>query len=125
MMEFFACEHCGEIAVKVKDQGAPLACCGQPMKRMKPGVSDGAAEKHVPAVSVEGDAVRVQVGEAPHPMLAEHWIEWIALETDRGFALRRLHPGEAPKAGFRLAEGERARAVYEFCNLHGLWKADI
>jgi len=38
---------------------------------------------------------------------------------------RGLQPGEAPEAVFALAEGQKAVAVYEYCNLHGLWKAEL
>ncbi|MFZ2243363.1 MAG: desulfoferrodoxin family protein, partial [Blautia wexlerae] len=29
-----------------------------------------------------------------------------------------------PEAEFFLADGETLTAVYEYCNIHGLWKAE-
>lgn len=69
--------------------------------------------------------MNVTVGEVEHPMLAEHWIEWVVLETDKGFHTAVLAPGQAPKAVFALAPGEMGRAVYAYCNLHGLWEVKI
>ena len=43
-----------------------------------------AVEKHVPVYTVEGSHVHVVVGETKHPMLEEHFIEWITLNTNQG-----------------------------------------
>ena len=86
--------------------GVPVVCCGEPMQEIIPGTTDGALEKHVPVIEVEGNKVTVRVGAVEHPMLPEHYIEWIALETV-----------------FMLAEGDSVVAAYEYCNLHSLWKA--
>lgn len=124
-MKFYVCEHCGNIIQFVKSSGVPVMCCGQKMKEIIPGTSDGAAEKHVPAVKVEGNKVIVEVGSVAHPMVDVHYIEWIILETEKGFQKVDLKPEQAPKAEFIVAEGDKAIAAYEYCNLHGLWKADI
>ncbi len=105
------------------DSGMPLSCCGEVMEELKPNSTDGAGEKHVPVISVDGSKVTVKVGSVAHPMLPEHWISWIYLATARGGQRRILQPGEAPEAHFVLAEGDKALAAYEYCNLHGLWKA--
>ena len=36
-----------------------------------------------------------------------------------------LKPGEKPVAVFALTEGDEVVAAYEYCNLHGLWKATL
>ena len=72
-------------------------CCGQKMKELIPGVSDGAAEKHVPAVKVEGNKVIVEVGSVEHPMVDVHYIEWIILESEKGFQKVDLKPNQAPR----------------------------
>ena len=87
-----------------------------------PGTSDGAKEKHVPVVTIDGNKVCVRVGEIEHPMVEAHYIEWIAVETSNGAQMKMLKPGQAPKAEFMLVEGETIEAVYAYCNLHGLWK---
>lgn len=123
-MKFYRCSHCGNIVTKLTDGGAPLMCCGEKMQLLEAGETDAAQEKHVPVFTQEGNVVVVQVGQMPHPMVEEHWIEWIVLETDRGAAIHWLSPGQPPKAVFQLAHGEKLKTVWEYCNLHGLWKAD-
>lgn len=122
-MRFFVCEHCGNIVEMVKDKGVPVMCCGQKMTELIPGTSDGAAEKHVPVVKVDGNRVSVIVGEVEHPMVDAHYIEWIAIETSKGVQRKKLKPEQAPKAEFMLTDSESVEAVYAYCNLHGLWKA--
>ena len=123
-MKFYRCAHCGQIVAIVKKTGVPVICCGEPMQELRANETDGAKEKHVPDVKVEGGIVKVQVGSVAHPMLEEHYIVFIALETENGFQIKYLNPGEAPTAEFALGD-EKPVAVYEFCNLHGLWKAEI
>lgn len=82
-------------------------------------------EKHVPVVHEEDGKVYVQVGSTPHPMLPEHYIEWVYLLTDKGSQRKQLHPGQEPKALFHIGEDEVVLAVMAYCNKHGLWKADI
>lgn len=120
---YFRCKHCGNIIAMVQDKGVPIVCCGQKMTELVPGSSDGAAEKHVPVIEMDGNIVTVTVGEAVHPMLEVHFIEWISLQTKEGSQIKYLKPGEAPKAAFALCEGDELEAAYAYCNLHGLWKA--
>lgn len=122
-MKFYVCEHCGNIIEYVKDAGVPVMCCGEKMKEMIPGTSDGAVEKHVPVIKVDGRKVTVEVGSAEHPMLDAHYIQWIVLETEQGIQRKYLNPGDAPKAEFMLSDSDKVVAAYEYCNLHGLWKA--
>ena len=122
-MKFYRCEHCGQIVAIVKGTGVPVICCGSPMQEIVPGTVDASAEKHVPVISVEGSKVTVNVGSVDHPMLPEHYIEWIALETRMGNQRKSLKPGDAPKATFALVDGDEVQAVYAYCNLHGRWKA--
>ncbi len=121
-MKFYKCEHCGNIVEAVVESGVPVVCCGQPMTEMVAGAVDAAFEKHVPVVEAEGNVVKVFVGEVEHPMLEEHHIAFIAIETNKGVQRKALKAGEKPEAVFALAEGEELVAAYEYCNLHGLWK---
>ena len=123
-VQFYICEHCGNIAEKIHDSRVPMMCCGQKMTRLEPGVVDASHEKHVPVAKVEGDRVTVAVGSVEHPMAEEHSILWIELVTDKGSARKYLAPGEAPYAEFAI-NGEKPVAVLAYCNLHGLWRADI
>ena len=125
MLKFYLCETCKNVITKVYDSKVPVVCCGKPMKELVPGAVDGALEKHVPAVTVDGKIIKVQIGEVIHPMVAEHYIQFIALETKNGFQIKQLKAGDEPKAEFVLADGDEAVAVYEYCNLHGLWVKEI
>ena len=122
-MKYFRCEHCGNIMELIEESGVPVMCCGKNMTELIPGTSDGAQEKHVPVVSVDGDKVTVMVGAVEHPMLKEHYIQWITIETTNGSQRRKLEYTDKPRAEFKLADGERFVAAYEYCNIHGLWKA--
>ena len=121
-MKFYKCQGCGKIAVLFKTSACPTKCCGESMEEMIPGTTDGAREKHVPVVTQEGNLVTVKVGSAEHPMLENHYIEWIVLETNQGYQKKDLAPGQKPEAVFALTDGEEVVAAYESCNLHGLWK---
>ena len=121
---FFICEHCGNLVEVINDSGVPMMCCGQKMTKLEPGTVDASFEKHIPVVTVDGNTVKVVVGSVEHPMLEEHSILWIYLETDRGGQRKLLEVGKAPEATFVLAD-EKPVAAYAYCNLHGLWKADI
>ena len=121
-MKFFICERCGNIVAMVKDSGAPISCCGQNMTEITAGTTDAAVEKHVPVVEVKDGIVTVTVGEEAHPMAPEHYIQWIALSTNKGNQRKTLEPGDEPKACFAICDGETVEAAYAYCNLHSLWK---
>ncbi|MCQ4935414.1 MULTISPECIES: desulfoferrodoxin family protein [Anaerotignum] len=120
--KFFRCNHCKNIIHMVEDRGGTVVCCGEAMQELKANTSDGASEKHVPVVTVEGNKVKVVVGSVAHPMLEEHHIAWIYLETTQGGQLKYLDHTGAPEAEFALTDDEKVVAAYEYCNLHGLWK---
>lgn len=121
---FYRCAHCGNIIIKAHDSGVAVSCCGETMQELTANTSDGAKEKHVPAVTRNGYRISVAIGSVAHPMEEKHFIEWIYLVTEHGTYSRHLHPGEEPKAEFELTN-DTPVAVYEYCNLHGLWKANI
>ena len=124
-MKFYRCNTCGNIITKLNDSGVPVMCCGEKVTELKPGAVDAAQEKHVPAVTVAGANITVQVGEVAHPMLEEHHIQFVAVETTNGCMIKYLSVGDEPIAHFTLAEGDKAVAVYEYCNLHGLWVKEL
>lgn len=122
-VKFYRCRHCGNLVAVVEDAGPVPVCCGEPMELLVAGSVDAAAEKHVPDVTREGNVLRVRVGSVEHPMLPEHYIQWIAVACDRRLQLAHLAPGEAPEDAFHVPAGAPV-TVYEYCNLHGLWKAE-
>ena len=124
-MKFYMSENYSNIITKLSSNGAPILVDGKEMVLIQPGAVDAAVEKHVPAVKVEGNVVNVNVGEVNHPMTTEHYIPWVALETSHGAQVRWLQPTDAPAVSFVLAEGEEAKVVYAYCNLHGLWQKEL
>ena len=102
-----------------------IFCGGKPMKNLSANTTDAAQEKHVPSVKVEGNKITVQVGSVLHPMTQEHLIQWIFLQTKKGGQYFYLKPEDKPEAVFYVAEDDKPLAVFEYCNLHGLWKAEI
>lgn len=122
-LKFFACEHCKNIVAMIQNAGVPIVCCGEKMKELVPGTTEGAAEKHLPVYKVEGNRVTVTVGSTEHPMQEEHSIQWAALQTKQGAQYKVLTPGHSPTVSFALCDADEAEAVYAYCNLHGLWKA--
>ena len=103
-MKFYICKHCGNIIAFAEDKGVPVVCCGEKMSELVPGSVDAAQEKHVPVIEVNGNLVTVTVGSVEHPMLEE--------------------VDGKPEATFALTDGDEVVAAYEYCNLHGLWKAE-
>ena len=120
---FYICDHCGNIIVKVRDAGVPVKCCGEKMREILPGTSDGASEKHVPVYDMQNGKVTVTVGESEHPMTPEHYIEWVCLMTENGIQFKQLKPHMSPSVSFLISEEDKIKAVYAFCNKHSLWKA--
>ncbi len=121
MLEVYKCIHCGNIVEVMHAGGGDLVCCGEPMKLMKEGTSDGAKEKHVPVIEKTATGYKVKVGSVAHPMEETHWIEWIELIADGRSYTRFLKPGDAPEAEFCIQATEVS--AREYCNLHGHWKA--
>jgi len=122
--KFYRCKHCGNIIVKIYDSGVVPVCCGEKMEELVPNTVDASKEKHVPSVTVVGNIVQVEIGEVPHPMEEKHHIMWIYLHTKKGYQRKDLAPGDEPKAVFALDDDE-VISVYEYCNIHGLWKKDM
>ena len=122
--KFYICEKCGNIVGMIHNGGVPMMCCGQKMEKLEAGVVEASHEKHIPVVVVEGNTVRVNVGSVTHPMSEEHHIAWVYLQTNRGGQRKCLDVTGAPEVTFALAD-ETPVAVYAYCNLHGLWMAEI
>lgn len=121
-MKVYKCKECLSVALELVEG---KEACGKNYQELKANSVDASGEKHVPVVEQDGNRVKVTVGSVEHPMLEEHHIMWIALETTKGEMVKRLSAGEKPVAEFLLLEGEEPVAAYEYCNLHGLWKAEI
>lgn len=139
MLKIYRCKVCGNIVVKIKDSSLDMSCCGRQMTELRPGMTDGLMEKHVPVIERWGNTVKVKVGSEEHPMSDMHHIEFIFIETTKGFhscylgkcvedqkrydveAKRGCFDDCKPEAAFVLRDREELIAVYEYCNLHGLY----
>lgn len=122
--KFFKCAACGTVVGIISDGGGELVCCGEPMQHLNPNTVDAASEKHLPAASCADGTLTVQIGEVPHPMTKEHYIEWIYVETARGGQRYSFEPGEEPNVKLCVCDCSPI-AVYAYCNLHGLWVTRI
>lgn len=122
---FFICKHCGNIIGMIHSSGVSVVCCGEEMTELVANTTDASVEKHVPVISQEGSIITVTVGSAAHPMTKEHHIAWIYLETAQGGQRKCLAVDGEPTAKFALVEGDKVKAAYAYCNLHGLWKAEV
>ena len=123
--KFLICKHCGNIVEVIRESGVSIVCCGEKMSELKANTTDGAVEKHVPVVNIDGNKVEVVVGSTLHPMVEAHYIQWIYLKTDKGVQKKYLSPSDEPTAEFVIGDDEKVIEAYEYCNLHGLWKKEI
>lgn len=119
--QVYKCSVCGNIVEVLFAGGGTLVCCGKEMILQVEDSVDAAAEKHVPIIDKIPGGVKVRVGSAEHPMLDNHYIEWIEIETPDKIYRKELKPGDKPEAEFLVMEDiVQAR---EYCSLHGLWKS--
>ena len=121
---FFICGRCGNLIGVIENKGGLLVCCGQNMTELVPNTVEASQEKHLPAVSMSGDAMAVSVGSAPHPMGEDHYISFVYVETENGGQRKHLKIGGEPICKFTFID-DKPIAVYAYCNLHGLWKTAV
>lgn len=121
--EIYKCDVCGNIVEILHAGAGQLVCCNQPMRNIIANTIDASKEKHVPVIEKTGGGVKVSVGSIPHPMEEKHYIEWIAIQTGGKVLRQFLKPGEAPMAVFEALKSTDPLTAFEYCNLHGLWKA--
>lgn len=119
-LEIYKCELCGNIVEVVHGGRGELVCCNEPMVLLTENTQDAALEKHVPVIEQTDHGIKVSVGSVPHPMEAEHYIEWIELVADGKSYTAFLKPGDTPEAVFCI-EADKITAR-EYCNVHGHWK---
>ncbi len=123
--KFYKCSVCGNTFGVIFDSGITPTCCNKPMEVIKPNVVDASVEKHIPVITISDNVCNVKVGEIIHPMLNEHYIDWILIKTNKGRHRFVLKPNDIPEVNLTLGKGERVIKVYADCNLHGLWQKEI
>jgi superoxide reductase len=121
-IRFYRCNVCGNIMVMLVKKGEKKTCCEKVMTVVEPNTTDGADEKHIPVLKRENGIIHVTVGSIPHPMLPEHYIEMITIDAGAKTEIAYLAPGLEPKVDFADAG---TGTIYEYCNIHGLWKIDF
>ena len=121
--EIYKCNLCGNIVSVVIDGQGILSCCGKAMIPQKEEMTDGALEKHIPVVEKLNNGYLVKIGEVPHPMVDEHYIQWIEVITKDRVYRKFLKPNEKPEAFFDCIHDEHF-IVREYCNIHGLYKIE-
>lgn len=115
---FKKCNKCGALVEVLKDctcQNCGIVCCGEQMQEIKENSVDAAVEKHVPNYKVVGAYIYVNV---PHVMEDEHFIEWVAITSNKLSAKKFFVAGEEAVAVFPYIKGSK---IYAYCNKHGLW----
>lgn len=120
--EIYKCEKCGNIVEMVHGGPGALVCCGTEMLKMDEKTADMTTEKHVPVITIKENEVHVFVGSTEHPMLENHFIEWIEVIADNKVYRKHLTPGQKPEATFCI-KASRITAR-EYCNVHGLWVSE-
>lgn len=123
-LDFYRCSVCGNIVEVVISGDGELVCCGQPMTLLKANTTDAAQEKHVPFFVKKDEELEIRIGSAPHPMVPEHYIQFIEVVSEDGRYVKRkyLYPNEDPIFVLRGYDIGSLNAK-EYCNLHGLWEA--
>ncbi|MBN1649024.1 MAG: desulfoferrodoxin [Spirochaetales bacterium] len=123
MKKVYKCDICGNLVELLVEGGGELVCCGQPMTLQVEKTADAATEKHVPVIEKTENGFMVTVGSTLHPMLEEHYIEYIELIADGISYKKFLKPGEKPEALFCISASRVS--AREHCNVHGLWKGTL
>lgn len=121
-MKFYKCNVCGNVVDLIVKGGGVLVCCNQSMELLVAKEQEAGSEKHLPVVSVEGNKVIVKVGSIAHPMEEAHHIEFIVIKYNDQVERRNLKYTDKPEAEFIINEEFSEMEIYEYCNLHGLWK---
>lgn len=121
LKQVYKCDVCGNIVELLHTGDGTLVCCGQDMVLQNENTVDAAKEKHVPVIEKIEGGVLVKVGSVEHPMVDEHYIEWIEIHTDTKVYRKYLTPGYKPQAEFMLKE--EVLYAREYCNIHRLWKS--
>uniref|UniRef100_UPI004057392F desulfoferrodoxin family protein n=1 Tax=Alistipes sp. TaxID=1872444 RepID=UPI004057392F len=121
--KFYRCATCGNVIQKIVDSKVPVVCCGEKMQELVANTVEASVEKHLPVVTrIDDNHIKVEVGSVAHPMLPEHHIAFIYVETEKGGI--RVDLTDKPEAVICVCDSKPV-AVYEYCNLHGLWKREL
>ncbi len=122
LKQIYKCNICGNVIEVVGTGIGELVCCNQPMELLTAKTQDQGMEKHVPVIEKTEKGIVVKIGEIPHPMEENHFIQWIELIADGKVFRQHLQPGQSPEATFCVCAKPESFTAREYCNLHGLWE---
>ncbi|MBQ5970287.1 MAG: helix-turn-helix domain-containing protein [Clostridia bacterium] len=112
--EFYVCPVCGNVIRTVG--AAVVSCCGITLPALE---AEPADADHAIRVETVEDEYYVTV---PHPMEKQHHISFLAAVSDQSVRFVKLYPEGSAEAWFRI---NRVKAVYAYCNRHGLFQLDL
>lgn len=125
-MKFYICKHCGNIITFMENKGVPVMCCGEKMSELIPGSTDAHHRKNTFRSSRSMAATSLSPSARLHirgsRSTRSNGLFW---RLPQGFQRKTLKPGDKPEAVFALTEGDKAVAAYAYCDLHGLWSANV
>ncbi len=112
-LTFYVCPSCGNILTGKGKEG--VTCCGRKLTPARPNPN---MENHDIAIQTLGDEYYVSID---HEMTKGHHITFIACVGGDRFLLIRLYPEQDCAAHIPMMPG--CRALYAYCNQHGLFTA--
>ncbi len=121
-MNFFKCNICGNLVELVLEGKGELVCCGEPMEKLISKQTEEGNEKHLPVVSLKEKEINIKIGSIEHPMTETHYIQWIYIFYNNKCQRVKLNPNDKPETKFIINENFDILEVFEYCNVHGLWK---
>lgn len=122
--KFYECKHCSNVILMIEAGGGQLNCCGEQMQEIPTNDLEASIEKHIPIIKTEGNKVTIRIGEEDHPMIENHYIEWIYIKTKRQEQRVNFFPGEKPEVELHI-DNDEIELVAAYCTLHGLWTTGI
>ena len=121
--QIYKCFTCGNI-VEVASAGAgTLVCCNEEMELLTPEIKEEGGVKHIPVIEKVDEGISVKLGEVPHPMDEDHYINFIILTDGEQVYRANLKPGDEPKAIFKVDGEVSDFKACAYCNVHGLWQS--
>ena len=139
-MNIFICQKCGHIEFNSAPQNCPV--CNATQFKQNDKVFDESMEKsregavkHIPKVQIVQKCglipeescidIIVRIGETLHPMMENHFIQFIDCYVDEKYVSRIfLTPDMNPAVILHLKSNGSKVAIVENCNIHGYWKTE-
>ena len=88
---------------------------------LTPEIKEEGGVKHIPVIEKVDEGISVKLGEVPHPMDEDHYINFIILTDGEQVYRANLKPGDEPKAIFKVDGEVSDFKACAYCNVHGLW----